>query len=167
MTYKEYADKAKKILEAIKNGNYEEDLEAPNFVDEAEKDGKLYLIVCDMDGCKSSNDPGSGEYTVCGEKFYHQFDIYSSYEYEPESEFFDKAEELEGSPEDIDENVEGLINEIKEAIQDLAPSFSDVDDQAAAYARAMGITDYEEAVWYEDWSDEEEDDLDGEDDDDI
>lgn len=162
MTYKEYANKAREILEAIKNGNYEEDLEAPNFVDEAERDGKLYLIVCDMDGCKSSNYPGSGYYTVCGEEFHHQFGLYDSYEYEPESEFFKKAEELEGSPEDIEEDIEDLIDEIKEAIRDLAPSFSDVDDQAAAYARAMGITDYEEAVWYEDWDggDDDEDDED-------
>ena len=158
MTYKEYAEKAKEILAAIKNGKYEEDLEAPNFVEEAHKDGKLYLIVVDRDGCKSSNDPGSGEYTVCGEKFYHQFDIYSSYEYEPKSKFFDMANELEGSPKD-DEDIEGLIDEIKEAIQDLAPSFSDVDDQADAYARAMGITDYEEAVWYEEWDGEDDEDF--------
>ncbi len=62
MTYKEYAEKAKEILEAIKNGNYEENLGA----------------ICD-----------------------------------------------------------------------LAPSFSDVDEQAAAYARAMGIEHYE-AYWCED-----------------
>ena len=130
MTYKEYADKAKEILEAIKNGNYETDLDAPNFVDEFEKDGKIYLIVRDMDGPKSSNYAGSGYYTVCGEMFSHEFDLYGYCENEPESKFFDMANELEGPEEDVND----LIEEIKEAIQDLQPSFSDVDEQAAAYA---------------------------------
>lgn len=161
MEYQEFIEKAKKILAAIKSGNYEEDLEAPNFVEEVEKDGKLYLIVVDRDSCKTSNDPGGGYYTVCGEEFHHQFDIYSSSEYEPESEFFEKAKDLEVSTEDKKDEIEDLIEKIKEAIIDLAPSFSDVDDQAAAYAKAMGIKDYEEAVWYEDWhgDDEEEEDY--------
>ncbi len=170
MTYKEYADKAKEILEAIKNGNYEEDVEAPNFVDEHEHNGRVVLVVCDNDGPRSSNDCGSASYTVCGEEFSVERDFYGENE-SVESSFFDMAENLEDRTEELADEVEGLIEQISDEIRWLVPSMDDIDSQAAAYAEANGITDYE-VVWYEDfdeesfYSDDEESDDEESDDDD-
>ena len=160
MTYKEFAEKAEEIIQAIDEGNYEVDLEEPNFVKEFERDGHLYLIVVDRDGPKTSNYCGNGDYTICGEKFHHEFSFYN--DEEPESDFFDKAKVLEGSPDDIDDDVDDIIEQIKEKISELAPGFDDVDEQAEAYANARGIK-YEQAFWYEDSDcprDEEDDDYD-------
>lgn len=152
MTYKEYADKAKEILEAIKNGNYEEDVEAPNFVDEHEHNGRVVLVVLDNDGPKSSNDCGSACYTVCGEEFSVERDFFGENE-TVESSFFDKAENLEDYNEELADEVEGLIEQLQDEIRWLVPSMDDVDSQVAAYAEANGITDYE-VVWYEDFDEE-------------
>ena len=146
MTYKEYADKAYKIIEAIKNGNYEEDLDAPNYVEEYEHEGKLFLIVVDRSGIKSSPYSGMGFYTVCGEDFDVTFELYDEHEFQ--SDFFDQAKNLEGDPDGID--VEQIIKSVKDALSTLFPDFSSVDGQAAAYAKAMGIERDYEAHWYED-----------------
>ena len=68
------------------------------------------------------------------------------------SSFFDEAKNLTGDPDSIEDDVEDLIAVIKDELRDLSPSFYDVDDQAAAYAEAMGI-EYDEAYWYEDLDD--------------
>lgn len=161
MTYKDYAEKAKEILKAIKDGNYEEDLEAPNFVRELDTpDGRKILIVFDADGPKTGSDCGWGAYTVCGEVFNIDFDFND--EGEIESSFFDLAENLEGNPESIEEDIEELIDEIKDELSYLKPDFSDVYAQADAYAKAMGIG-YDEAYWCEDPDCPSEDDFEEED----
>ena len=147
MTYKEFASKAEDIIQAIDNENYEIYLEAPNFVSELKLDGCLYLIVRDIDGPKSSNDCGSGKYTICGEEFYHKFSFEN--DEEPESNFFAKAKELEDYPNEIEEDVNNIIQNLKDKIRELAPSLDGVEEQAEAYAKAMGIY-YDEAFWYED-----------------
>lgn len=172
MTYQEFIDKANEILEAIKNGNYQEDIYAPNFVDEHEHNGRVVLVVRDNDGPKSSNDCGGACYTVCGEEFTVERDFYGENE-TVDSSFFDEAEDLEGETENNDEDndedlidvVEGLIEDIRDEIRWLVPSMDDIDSQAAAYADANGITDYE-VVSYEDFdeesfysNDDEDDDL--------
>lgn len=170
MTYQEFIDKANEILAAIKNGNYQEDFESPNFVEEHKHNGRVVLVVGDNDGPTSSNDCGSASYTVCGEEFTVERDFYGENE-TVESSFFDEAEDLEGETENNDEDndedlidvVEGLIEDIRDEIRWLVPSMDDIDSQAAAYADAHGITDYE-VVSYEDfdeesfYSDDEEDD---------
>ena len=151
MTYKEYADKANEIIQAIKDGNYEVELDAPNFVSEhTTSDGRTVLIVYDADGPKSSSDCGGGSYTVCGENFYVQFEFFDLEEVT--GSFFDEAKNLTGDPDGVKDDVEDLIDDIKDELRDLSPSFYDVDDQAAAYAEAMGI-EYDEAYWYEDLDD--------------
>ena len=151
MTYQEFAEKANEIIQAIKDGDYEEELEAPNFVEERKtSDGRTILVVFDADGPKSSSDCGSGTYTVCGEEFYVHFEFFD--EEEVTSSFFDEAKKLTGDPDGVKDDVEDLIDDIKDKLRDLSPSFYDVDDQAAAYAEAMGI-EYDEAYWYEDLDD--------------
>ena len=151
MTYQEFAEKANEIIQAIKDGDYEVELEAPNFVEEREtSDGRTILVVFDADGPKSGSDCGSGTYIVCGEEFYVHFEFFD--EEEVTSSFFDEAKNLTGDPNSIEDDVEDLIDEIKDELRDLSPSFYDVDDQAAAYAEAMGI-EYDEAYWYEDLDD--------------
>ena len=148
MTYQEFAEKANEIIQAIKDGNYEVELDAPNFVSEhTTSDGRTVLIVYDADGPKSSSDCGGGSYTVCGENFYVQFEFFELEEVT--SSFFDEAKNLTGDPDSIEDDVEDLIDVIKDELRGLSPSFSDVDDQAAAYAEAMGI-EYDAAYWYED-----------------
>ena len=147
MTYKEFAEKAHEIIDALKKGDYEESLDAPNFAREVERDGKICLIVFDADGPQSSSYCGCGDYKVCGETFSYEFDFYG--ETDPEGRFFDLAESLEGSPDDIDEDVDDLVDDIKGEIRCLAPDFEDVYSQADAYAKAMGIQ-YDKVYWYED-----------------
>lgn len=142
MTYKEYADKANKIIESIRNGNYQEDLDAPDYVEEYEHEGKLELIVVDRI-CPYN---GMGFYTVCDEKFDVTFELFDEHEFQ--SEFFDQANNLEGDPAGID--VKQIIKNVKDALSTLFPDFSSVDGQAAAYAKAMGIERDYEAYWYED-----------------
>ena len=173
MTYQEFIDKANEILKAIKDGNYQEYIEAPNFVDEHEHNGRVVLVVRDNDGPKSSSDCGSASYTICGEDFSVERDFFGENE-TVESSFFDEAESLEGETENNDEDndeglnneIEGLIEEIQDEIRWLVPSMDDIDSQAAAYADAHGITDYE-VVWYEDFDEESFYNDDEEDDDDL
>lgn len=151
MTYQEFAEKANEIIQAIKDGVYEVELEAPNFVEEREtSDGRTILVVFDADGPKSGSNCGSGTYTVCGEEFCVHFEFFD--EEEVTSSFFDEAKKLTSDPDGVKDDVEDLIDEIKDELRDLSPSFYDVDDQAAAYAEAMGI-EYDEAYWYEDLDD--------------
>ena len=80
MTYQEFIDKANEILAAIKSGNYQEDFESPNFVEEHEHNGRVVLVVGDNEGPTSSNDCGSASYTVCGEEFTVERDFYGENE---------------------------------------------------------------------------------------
>lgn len=148
MTPQDLSNKANLIIESIKKGDYLEDLEAPNFVEEYEHNGKLYLIVVDKDGIKSSAYCGSATYTICGENFHVIFELYDEHEFQ--SDFFDQAEKLKSENASNVDDVDSIINRVKDALSTLFPDFSDVEGQAAAYAKAEGITRDYEAYWYED-----------------
>lgn len=144
MTLQNFSNKANLIIEAIKNGNYEECLEEPNFVEEYEHEGKLILIV--VDTCNPLC--GSCSYTVCDEKFDVTFELFDEHNYQ--SDFFDQAKKLKSENVDNVEEIDSIVKRVKDALKTLFPDFSSVDGQAAAYAKAVGITRDYEAYWYED-----------------